>query len=197
MPPVTQTLILINVAVFIAQSMFGNLLIGYFALWPLGKPFYAAPDFQIWQVITYSFLHAGIWHLFVNMYAVYMFGGDLERLWGPRRYINLYLASVVTAALVQLIVSSAANTPPYPTLGASGGVFGLLLAFAMYFPRRMILLLIPPIPMPAWVFALLYACLELFLGVTGTQAGVAHFAHLGGMLGAWILIYYWRGGRRR
>jgi membrane associated rhomboid family serine protease len=191
MPPVTQTLILLNIVLFIAQSMFGDMLVVYFALWPLSAP--GAPDFQLWQLVTYSFLHANIWHLFVNMYALYMFGGDLERLWGARRYVNLYLASVIAASLAQLAFSSFAQLPPYPTVGASGGVFGLLLSFAMYFPRRVIMLLIPPLPLPAWLFATLYAILELYLGVTGTQQGVAHFAHLGGMLGAWVMIRYWRG----
>jgi membrane associated rhomboid family serine protease len=97
-------------------------------------------------------------------------------------------------------VAGVLASEPYPTIGASGGVFGLLLAFAMYFPRRIIVLLIPPIPMPAWLFVTLYGILELYLGVTGTEAGVAHFAHLGGMAGAWLMIQYWRGGppfRRR
>jgi membrane associated rhomboid family serine protease len=193
MPPVTQTLILLNVAIFIAQSVFGDLLVAYFALWPFARGSHGAPDLQLWQLLTYSFLHANIWHLFVNMYALYMFGGDLERLWGARRYLNLYFTSVIAAGLAQLLFSSIAQVPPYPTVGASGGVFGLLLAFAMYFPRRVIMLLIPPVPLPAWLFATLYAMLELYLGVTGTQEGVAHFAHLGGMLGALGLIRYWRG----
>ena len=191
MPPVTQTLILLNVALFIAQSMFGDMLIVYFALWPLSAA--GAPDFQLWQLVSYSFLHANIWHILVNMYALYMFGGDLERLWGAKRYLNLYFASVIAAGLAQLVFSGLAQVPPYPTVGASGGVFGLLLSFAMYFPRRVIMLLIPPLPLPAWLFATLYAMLELYLGVTGTQQGVAHFAHLGGMLGAWVMIRYWRG----
>jgi membrane associated rhomboid family serine protease len=106
--------------------------------------------------------------------------------------VNLYVSSVAAAAITQLIFSHLAALPPFPTVGASGGVFGLLLAYAMYFPRRTVVLLIPPIPMPAWVFALLYGMLELALGVTGTQEGVAHFAHLGGMLGAGALIGLWK-----
>jgi membrane associated rhomboid family serine protease len=197
MPPVTQTLVLANVAVFIAQAMFEELLVGYFALWPFGTAPAGTSEFQLWQLLSYSFLHANVWHLFVNMYALYMFGGELERLWGPKRYLQLYTASVIAAAAVQLVVSSGAQMPPFPTVGASGGVFGLLLAFAMYFPRRVIVLLIPPVPLPAWLFATLYAALELYLGVTGTQAGVAHFAHLGGMLGAAVLIFHWRRAPRR
>ena len=129
-----------------------------------------------------------------------MFGGELERVFGPQRYLNLYFIAVITAALTQLVFAGVSGGEPYPTVGASGGIFGLLLAYGMYFPRRMILLLIPPIPMPASVFVIVYGVLELYLGVTGTQEGVAHFAHLGGMLGAWFVIRHWRGrppsGRR-
>jgi membrane associated rhomboid family serine protease len=190
-PPVTRTLISVNVVMFVAELLLGDAFTVTFALWPIQS---TAPfGFQPWQILTYSFLHGGVGHLFFNMFALYMFGGELERLWGPKRYLNLYLASVISAAFAQLAVSSLAAVEPYPTIGASGGVFGLLLAFALYFPSRTVVLLFPPIPMPAWLFVTLYGGLELYLGVTGTQAGVAHFAHLGGMLGAWLLIQYWRG----
>ena len=171
-------------------------LTSYLGLWPLGSG-----GFQPWQIITYGFLHGSVMHIFVNMFALYMFGGPLERLFGPRRFLNLYLASIITAALSQLAYAAIVAAPPYETIGASGGVFGVLLAFAMYFPRQTIVLLIPPIPMPAWLFVTLYGLLELFLGFSGMEVNVAHFAHLGGMLGAWLLIQYWRGrppfGRRR
>lgn len=193
-PPVTRTLIGVNVAMFVAELLFGDVLTLNLALWPIQSAALAGvAGFQPWQILTYSFLHAGVWHLFFNMFGLYMFGGDLERLWGPKRFLNLYLASVISAALAQLAVSSLASVEPYPTIGASGGVFGLLLAFALYFPNRTVVLLFPPIPMPARWFVALYGIVELYLGVTGTQAGVAHFAHLGGMLGAWLLIQYWRG----
>ena len=110
--------------------------------------------------------------------------------------LSYYFVCVVTAAVAQLVVSSATGAPPYPTVGASGGVFGLLLAFGMYFPRRTLMLIFPPIPMPAWLFVTLYGGIELFLGVTGTQQGVAHFAHLGGMLGGFLMIQHWRRGSR-
>jgi len=196
LPPVTRGLILANVAVFLLQSMGGGAMTQYLALWPLGSG-----GFQPWQVVTYGFLHGSVMHIFVNMFALYMFGGQLERLFGPRRYLNLYLASIVSAAFAQLAFAAFTAAPPYETIGASGGVFGLLLAFALYFPRQTIVLLIPPIPMPAWLFVTLYGLLELFLGVSGMEVNVAHFAHLGGMLGAWLMIQYWRGrppfGRRR
>jgi rhomboid family protein len=192
LPPATRWLLLANIAFFFVESLSGSSgLIDYLALWPLGTA--GAVSFEPWQIVTYSFLHASFWHLFVNMFALYMFGGELERLWGQRRYFQLYFASVVAAAVSQLLFASLSGAPPYPTVGASGGIFGLLLAYAMYFPRRTIVLLIPPIPMPAWLFVTLYGLLELYLGVTGTQEGVAHIAHLGGMLGAWLVILYWRG----
>jgi membrane associated rhomboid family serine protease len=193
-PPVTRTLIGANVAMFVVELLLGDVLTLKLALWPIQSTALAGiAGFQPWQILTYSFLHAGVWHLFFNMIALYMFGGELERLWGSKRFLNLYFASVISAALAQLAVSSLASLDPYPTIGASGGVFGLLLAFGLYFPRRIVVLLFPPIPMPAWLFVTLYGALELYLGVTGTQEGVAHFAHLGGMLGAWLLIQYWRG----
>lgn len=190
-PPLTRSLIIANVVVFFAEGMAGGTLIAAFALWPLGSQH---PAFEPWQIVSYSFLHANLTHLLFNMFALFMFGSEVERLFGARRYFNLYFASVVSAALAQLAFSSLLAVAPYPTVGASGGIFGLLLAFGMYFPHRTIFLLFPPIPMPAWLFVLLYGALELFLGVTGTQEGVAHFAHLGGMLGAWLML---RRPRRR
>ena len=121
-------------------------------------------------------------------------------MWGAPRFIRFYTASVLSAAATQLIVTWLLGSF-YPTVGASGGIFGLLLAFGMMFPNRTIVLLITPIPMKAKTFVAVYGALELFLGVTGTQEGVAHFAHLGGMLGGYLMIRYWRGqppfGRRR
>lgn len=202
LPPLTRTLIVSNVAVFLAQLALGPLLVAYFALWPLGSGAMLGglPGFEPWQLVSYAFLHGSPAHLFFNMFGLFMFGGELERLFGSRRFFHLYFAAVISAALAQLVFAGIGSPEPYPTLGASGGVFGLLLAYGLYFPRRTIVLLIPPVPMPAWLFVTLYGALELFLGVTGTQAGVAHFAHLGGMLGAWLLIAYWRNGppmRRR
>ena len=191
MPRVTQALIIANAVVFLLEMTGGaNALIATFALWPLGERF--AP----WQLVTYAFLHGGLTHVLFNMFGVYVFGSDLERVWGPRRYLAFYMTSVISAAVVQLAFAELTGSV-YPTLGASGGVFGLLLAFALYFPHRTVMLIIPPIPMPAWVFATLYGVIELVLGVTGTASGVAHFAHLGGMLGGYLLIRHWRSGTRR
>jgi membrane associated rhomboid family serine protease len=109
----------------------------------------------------------------------------------------LYFAAILSAAVVQLlVVTSTLGRQVYPTIGASGGVFGILLAFAWLYPRRIVVLLIPPIPMPAWLFVLLYGLVELVSGVFGTKSGIAHFAHLGGMLGAFIVLRYWRSQTR-
>jgi len=190
-PPVTQTLIALNVIAYALEAFLGDGLFVSLALWPFG------PAFWPWQVITYGLLHGGLMHLAFNMLAVYMFGSDLERVWGGRRYMTYYLVCVLTAAFAQLAVTAWTGSI-YPTVGASGGVFGLLLAFALYFPRRTVMLLIPPIPLPAWLFVTLYGALELYLGITGSASGVAHFAHLGGMLGGWLLIRHWRSrGRSR
>jgi membrane associated rhomboid family serine protease len=126
------------------------------------------------------------------MLGLWMFGAEVERYVGPRRLLACYFASVITAALSQLIIPMLVGAPPSPTIGASGGVFGLILAYAFLFPKRKVIPLIPPIPMPAWLFATIYAALELFLGVTGTMSGVAHFAHLGGMVGSALVITQWR-----
>src|ERR1700723_839895 len=192
LPPVTRAIIIANVVVFLLQQVAGNALLSLFALWPVG-----APLFQPWQLLTYSFLHEGLLarfdvaHIFFNMFALYMFGTPLEAFWGSRRFAFYYVACVLTAAGTELLVENATEVGG-PVIGASGGVFGLLLAFAWYFPKQRLMLLFPPIPMPAWLFVTLYGAAELLFGVTGIQPGVAHFAHLGGMLGGALSILYWR-----
>ena len=198
--PAVKTLIAANFLVFALQYLSKGVLDGLFALWPL-QPIDGESYFHIWQVITYAFLHNtnGIQHLLFNMLGLWMFGAEIERYMGPRRLLICYFASVLTAALSQLFVPAWLGAPPAPTIGASGGVFGLLLAYAAMFPNRKVVPLIPPIPMPAWLFASAYAGIELVLGVTGSFAGVAHFAHLGGMIGSALVITQWRrpGGRAR
>jgi membrane associated rhomboid family serine protease len=192
MPRATQAIIGANVVVFLLQQFsLGDYATIWFALWPINDAdaFGNGIHFQPWQVITYSFLHGNVQHIFFNMFAVWMFGSALEQLFGERFYLSLYFVSVLTAAAAQLGVNALLGSP-YPTLGASGGVFGLLLAYAMYFPHQR-LLIFGIVPVPAWAAVTGYGAIELFLGVTGTQAGVAHFAHLGGMVGAFALIE-WR-----
>ena len=192
MPPVTTSLIVANVAMFLLFSSTGDLL-SPLALWPLGAAQYVGIGFAPWQLVTYAFLHGSMLHLLFNMFALYMFGTAIEQVFGSRRYLIYYAVCVVSAALAQLLVAKLTGGF-YPTVGASGGVFGLLLAYGLYFPNNRVMLLFPPIPMPARVFVLIYAVLELVMGVTGAQSGVAHFAHLGGMVGGFIMLRFWRGG---
>ncbi len=186
MPPATQALIIANVAVFLLEFSGGMPLIEWFALWP-------GQDFQPWQLVTYSFLHSGFAHIFFNMFGLYMFGSDIERLFGTRFYAAYYFVCVVVAGVSHMVITGLMGAAPAPMVGASGGIYGLLLAFGWYFPQRRVVLLFPPIPMSARTFVIVFGALELVLGVTGTAQGVAHFAHLGGMLGGWLMIEYRRG----
>ncbi|MGZ5046380.1 MAG: rhomboid family intramembrane serine protease [Usitatibacter sp.] len=182
---VTTLLVVANVAAFGLELVLGDAFAQPLVLWPLGAQF--AP----WQLVTYAFMHASVVHVAFNMIGLRSFGLDLERLWGARRYLVYYFTCAVAAGLAQLAVSAFSGTH-YPTAGASGAVFGLLLAYAVFFPQRRVMLLFPPIVLPAPVFAVVYGILELVLGVTGTEEGVAHFAHLGGMAGGLLLLWLWR-----
>lgn len=195
MPPVTTALLVANVAIYLLQMLVPALATP-FALWPIGAGAASggAVEFRPWQLLTYAFLHADLMHLAVNMFALYMFGSAMELVVGPRRYLYYYTVCLLTAAVAQLAVA-ALTAKFYPTVGASGAVFGLLLAYAVYFPNNKVMLLFPPIPLRARTFVALYAVLELFLGVTGAQAGVAHFAHLGGLVGGAMMLYSWRAFR--
>jgi membrane associated rhomboid family serine protease len=196
-PPVTKALMLICTAVFCLQFFVPLNL--WFALWPP-----ASGLFWPWQVLSYAFLHGGLFHLFFNMLGLWMFGSELERLWGQKRYLHFLLAGVLAAAAVQLIFTWIMGSRT-PTVGASGGLFALLLAFGMLFPNRIIMPLFPPIPMKARTFVIVFGGLELLLGsglLGGVGGGIAHFAHLGGMVGGFLMIRYWRrqppfGFRRR
>lgn len=185
LPPATRAIIVATVAVFLLEQIAPSPAFNRLALWP-----YQTHLFAPYQLLTYAFVHGGFTHIFFNMFALFMFGRALEDAWGPRRFLTYYFASVISAGIMQLIVTALTDSG-YPTIGASGGVFGVLLAFGFFFPRQRIILLFPPIPMPAWLFVTLYGALELVLGVTGSQAGVAHFAHLGGMVGGALVILYW------
>jgi len=201
LPPVTRNLLIANVAVFLLQQVLGNVLIYHFALWPWGPDQVdQLPDgsmlsvgFRPWQLVTYAFMHGNTLHLFSNMLALFMFGGPIERSFGARNFLIYYVVCLLMAALAQLAVVQWFTGGFYPTLGASGAIFGILLAFGMLFPHEKMMLIFLPIPISAWIFVTLYALAELYMGVTGTQAGVAHFAHLGGMVGGFVLIQYWRG----
>jgi len=196
--PVVRAVLYANVIVFGLQWLTGPYLLpGLFALWPLNSAHLGQPPFEPWQLITYAFLHGGFWHIALNMWALYIFGPDVERLVGVRRFILYYLLCVVGAAITQLVVVQYLYPAPEATVGASGGIMGLLLFYGMAFPQRRLLLLFLPIPLPAWLFVTLYAALELFSGLFGIDQGTAHFAHVGGMATGLVMILYWRWQQRR
>jgi len=197
-PSIVIILLVLNGLAFYLQFISGSAIIIDYALWPLGSSNISVngeqiPQFHIWQLISYSFLHGGMFHLLINMYALWFFGTRIERAWGSKAFAIYYLVCVIGAGLVQLLVAtqSASSGEIYPTVGASGGVFGLLLAFGLTFPNERLMLLFPPIPMKAKYFVMIFAGIELYAGVTGTLAGIAHFAHLGGMLFGFLLLWYW------
>jgi membrane associated rhomboid family serine protease len=202
-PPVISFLLITNALVFVLQLVAFEPLMVHFALWPLGTPdviqqdgeLVWVPPFQIWQLLSYGFLHGGLLHLSLNLFAMWMLGVQLENAWGSRLFAIYYLVCVLGAGLIQLVVAShgVLNAEIYPTIGASGGVFGILLAFGMMFPNQRLIFLLLPVPIRAKYFVIGYGAFELFAGITGTTAGIAHFAHLGGMLFGLLLIQYWRG----
>ncbi len=155
------------------------------ALWPLESGY-----FTPWQLLSYAFLHGNFNHLFFNMFAVWMFGTPLEQAWGSQRFAAYFGACVVGAAVIQLIVQLFEGGV-YPTIGASGGVFGLLLAYGAMWPDNRIFLLFFPVPVKAKWFVLIYGGIELLLGFTRAMPGIAHFAHLGGMIFGAALLYRW------
>ena len=218
-PTVTKNLLIINVLVFIAVWVLGAQ--GQY-IQNLGSlHFFMAPDFHLYQFVTYQFLHGGLDHVFWNMFALWMFGVVMERVWGPNKFLFYYISCGVGAGLcqelvqyvefatgplaelgmndvipvttnsgtIQMTVGNYLNT--WGTIGASGAVYAILLAFGMTFPNERIILLIPPIPIKAKWFVMGYAAIELFLAMSQTGDGVAHVAHLGGMLFGFFMIRYW------
>ena len=190
-PNVIFALLIANGLVFALQQVNAEFMFINFALWPATDP---RSPFMPWQLLTYGFLHGSTTHIFFNMFGLWMFGRDIEQFMGSQRFLIYFLVCVVGAGIVQLIVAGMQGGL-YPTVGASGGVFGILLAYGLTFPNRIVIPLFPPIPMRAITFVFIYGLLELYLGVSGGAPGVANFAHLGGMLFGFLLIRYWR--RRR
>ncbi|MDE2219847.1 MAG: rhomboid family intramembrane serine protease [Gammaproteobacteria bacterium] len=196
--PTVRVLLIANVAIFAAQLYLPQLPFELLELWPLhSSPLTGGVPFGPWQLVTYAFLHGSPAHLFFNMFALYMFGPDVEDLLGSKRFRIYYLACVVGASVSQQLVTATIYPSTAPTLGASGGIFGLLLCYGMAYPHRRLMLIFPPIPMPAWLFVTLYGLAELYMGVFQSNQGVAHFAHLGGMAAGYLLIRYWRAQRLR
>lgn len=213
MPTVTKNLLIINVLVFLASYVlkgYGMDLNNMF-----GLHFILASDFRIYQLVTYMFLHGGFEHLFFNMFAVWMFGRILEQVWGAKRFLFYYLVCGVGAGLCQELmqyIDYVVELAPYArvdmgggfivsmgeylnymnTVGASGAVYGILLAFGMLFPDEQMFIFPLPVPIKAKYFVVGYAVIELVLGLTNQGGNIAHFAHLGGMLFGFLLIMYWR-----
>ena len=231
LPPVVKNLLIINGIMYLATWVFESRGIDLVSI--LGLHFFTAKHFFIWQPITYMFMHGSFWHLFFNMFALWMFGAALENSWGQKKFLTYYMICGIGAGLIQLLViglrisALSQNIPPEMlqyvyengaqiinegknyigemgtlnmvinsvTVGASGSVFGLLLAFGMMYPNNLIYVYFL-LPIKAKWFVMIYGAMELFYGVTGTQDGVAHFAHLGGMLFGVFLILYWNKGNR-
>ena len=206
-PPVVKNLIIANCVALLATELlpFGDAIVERFALFNA-----AGPLFHSYQVFTYMFLHGGVSHLFFNMFALWMFGRTLEYELSSQRFFTYYMVCGVGAALIQLGVSyaefvhmvdssgmyAATRLLAIPTVGASGAVFGLLLAFGVLHPNNRIMLMFPPVVLKAKWFVLIYGLIELVFGMSGYQAGVAHFAHLGGMIWGFALLWWWKKQRK-
>ena len=188
-PPVVLNLIIINVLVYMATALLplGKWIFGFGSLFWVGNPL-----FHTYQFVTYMFLHANFEHVFFNMFALWMFGRTLEYELGSRRFLVYYMVCGIGAALIQMLAAWASGEYYIQLVGASGAVMGLLLAFGVMHPNAMIVLLIPPIPMKAKWFVIIYGVIELFLGWTGYGGNMAHFAHVGGMLWGFLLLHYWK-----
>ena len=196
-PDVIFILLIINGLVFALQRFAPELMVRLFALQPLiSPPWHQFDQFLPWQLVTYGFMHdtRNLMHIGFNMLMLWMFGRDIERLMGPRRFLSYYMTCVVGAGLIQLLVGVVQGWG-VPTLGASGGVFGIFLAYGMAFPNRRVMLMFPPIPMKAKYFVIMLGIFEISMGFSGVNNGIANFAHLGGMLFGFALIKYW--GRKR
>lgn len=192
LPPVTKNILIINIFMLIFSELRPEFMYRYFALYYPGSPL-----FHWWQPLTHMFMHGGFWHLFANMFTMLMFGCTLERQWGPKKYLSFYFITGLGAAGLHLLVmwvQSRHGVPVdlIPMVGASGAIYGILMGFAMLFPDTVLTLLFPPIPLKAKWWIVIWLCIELFTGVFGMGGGIAHFAHLGGMLFGFLIIKYWK-----
>lgn len=206
LPKITKDLLIINIIAFIITSFKGDAMYEQFALFHPSSPF-----FHFWQPITYMFMHGGFWHIFFNMYTLLIFGSTLERVWGPKKFLLFYMVTGIGAAAIHVgvqsleiahfnnLIADGVSTALQskidvlrtPTVGASGAIYGLLLGYCMLYPDSTLQFIFPPIAVKAWVAVAIFAGIELISGVLG-GGGVAHFAHLGGMLFGLILILYWK-----
>ncbi len=200
-PPFTRNIIMINVIMFVATLINENFMVGTFAMF-----FPASPFFRWWQPLTHMFMHGGFWHIFFNMYTLFIFGCVLERIMGTKKFFIFYFVTGLGAVLLHTGVqylqalsflsndaaASYTGLLRTPTLGASGAIYGVLIGYAMFFPDSILTLIFPPVSLKAKWFILIFIAIELMTGLTGTVNGVAHFAHLGGALFGFLLILYWR-----
>lgn len=207
LPPATKNLIIINVLIFIATALNEDFMISTFGL------FYPTSRyFHFWQPFTHMFMHGGIWHIFFNMFSLWMFGSVIERFIGSRKFLVLfivaglggvalhmgvewiqaqtYLAGIADGSSKAMVAYETLKMTP--TVGASGAICGLLITYAMLFPDATVMLLIPPVPLKAKWMVVIFAVMELLTGVSSVASGIAHFAHLGGMLFGWLLVRYWK-----
>ena len=200
-PPVTRNLLIINVIVYVATLVNENFMIGTFAM------FYpASPLFRWWQPLTHMFMHGGFWHILFNMYTLVMFGMVVERALDTKKFLILYFVAGLGAVALHtgvewlearhmMSVGNASGIMDLyrtPIVGASGAIYGVLVAFAMLYPQARMTLIFPPVTLDAKWMVTIFIGIELFTGITGTQMGIAHFAHLGGALFGFLLIFYWR-----
>ena len=206
-PTAVKNIIIINVLVMVMIALNETFMLEKFALFYPTSPF-----FHWWQPVTHMFLHGGFGHLFFNMYALFIFGSVLERVWGTKKFLLFYFVTGVGAAAVHIgvqwiqmqalmnsvgegsmaAVQAIHNLKMTPTVGASGAIYGVLMGYAMLYPDSVLTLIFPPVSLKAKWFVLIFAAIELALGVFGTRAGIAHFAHLGGLIFGFILIMYWK-----
>ena len=211
-PPVTRSLLIINVIMFVATLINENFMVGTFAMFYPTSPF-----FRWWQPLTHMFMHGGWWHILFNMYTLVMFGMVVERALGTKKFLILYFVTGLGAVALHtgvewlqvgrlvstvdggLVTSAAeANLQAYsdlirtPMVGASGAIYGVLVAFAMLYPEARMTLIFPPVTLDAKWMVAIFIGLELLTGITGSQVGIAHFAHLGGALFGFLLVWYWR-----
>lgn len=213
-PPVVKNLIIINVIMFVATFIIGDFMYEKLSLFCFQSPF-----FKPYQLLTHMFMHGGFFHIFFNMYTLFIFGSVLENVWGGKKFLFYYLVTGLGAALlhnltIYIELSSLANSVEAgnfinlmaqaqinqilgtPTVGASGAIYGLLLAYAMLFPNNVMQLIFPPIALKAKWFVLIFGVIELLSGLSGAGSNIAHFAHLGGMIFGYFLIIYWKKNNR-
>ena len=206
-PVAVKNIIIINILVMVMTYLNETLMVEKFALFYPTSPF-----FHWWQPVTHMFMHGGFWHILFNMYTLYIFGSALERVWGPKKFLIFYFVTGIGAAAIhtgvewiqmqnwitqaaegsQSALVSIHQLKMTPTLGASGAIYGVLMGYALLYPDSMLVLFFPPIPIKAKWMVLIFAAIELVTGVTGTGGGIAHFAHLGGLIFGFILIRFWK-----